>query len=291
MFKTILVPAAGSSQTNVALETAAVLGEKFNAHIECLRIHLDPAHMLAIAASADMGSGFAAGQMLQTLQEDDERRTKAARLTFDAFRKRRDISLASEPGTRGLTATWREVTSNETDGVLSRAHFNDLVILEHPSGGGGFAPIPAGAVLLGSGRPVLVAGPQSLANFPRTIAVAWKETAEATRAIAAALPLLAMAERTVVISVNEDGSKEAEARASLGQAVEYLRWHGLSIEGRYAVAGLNGGAETVLAEAHKAGAEMLVMGGYGHSRLREFIFGGFTRSVLKGVSLPVLLSH
>jgi nucleotide-binding universal stress UspA family protein len=100
-----------------------------------------------------------------------------------------------------------------------------------------------------------------------------------------------MAEQTVVIGVNEDGSKEAATRDSLGQAVEYLRWHGLSVEGRYAVSGLNGGAETMLAEVKKADAEMIVMGGYGHSRLREFILGGFTRSVLKGVSLPVFLCH
>jgi len=291
MLKTIVVPVAGSSQTNVALETAAVLGQKFNARIECLRIHPDPAQMLAMAAGADMGSGMAVAEMLQASQEDDRRRSESARATFDAFCKRRDIGAAGGPSTRGLTAAWRELTGNEVDAVLMRAYYNDLVVLEHPSGGGGFSALAGGAILLGCGRPVIVAGPTIPPSFPRTVAVAWKETAEAARALAAALPILEMAERTVVISVSEDSSKEAAVRHSLNQAVDFLHWHGLSTTGRCVTDGASSGPEAMLAEVKKVDAELLVMGGYGHSRLREFVFGGFTRSVLKGVNLPAFLSH
>jgi nucleotide-binding universal stress UspA family protein len=234
---------------------------------------------------------MAVAEMLQASQNDDRRRSESARATFDAFCKRRDISVSGGPNARGLTAAWRELTGNEIDAVLTRAYYNDLVVLEHPAGGGGFSAISGGTILLESGRPVIVAGPAIPANFPRTVAVAWKETAEAARTIAAALPILEMAERTVVISVSESGSKEAEVRHALNQAVDFLRWHGLSVEGRCTSAGDSSGPEAMLAEVKKADAELLVMGGYGHSRLREFILGGFTRRVLKGVHLPVFLSH
>jgi nucleotide-binding universal stress UspA family protein len=291
MLKKILVAAAGTPQTEVALDTAGVLGHPFCAHIECLRIHPDPTQALAAASSADMGSGMVVGELLQAMRKDDQRRTGRARQNFDEFCKRRTIDVAERPwGYADVTASWHETTGLETECVIDRAYFNDLTVLEHPSGGGGFSPIDAGSVLLRSGRPLLVAGPEALARFPKTIAVAWKKTAEAARAMTAALPLLAKAERIVVVTVNEDLSKESEARVSLNSAVDYLRWHGLTVDGRFSNDPVTG-VDMMLGEVKSSGAELLVMGGYGHSRLREFIFGGFTRRILNGLNVPVFLSH
>ena len=291
MLKTILVAAAGSQQTQVALETAAALAHPYCAHIECFRIHPDPAQTLAAASSADMGSGMAIAEILQAMREDDLRRTQASRKAFDEFCKRRTIDIADRPwGYSDITACWRETTGIETECVIDRARFSDLTVLEHPSGGGGFSPVSAGSVLLRSGRPLLVSGPENLTVFPKTIAVAWKKTAESARAMMAALPLLAKAERVSVVSINEDIGKESDARLSLSNAADYLRWHGLKVDERFATDPVNG-VDMMLGEVRSSGAELLVMGGYGHSRLREFIFGGFTRRVLSGLNMPVFLSH
>jgi nucleotide-binding universal stress UspA family protein len=291
MLKTILVAAAGSSKTNVALETAAVLAHPYCAHVECLRVHPDPAQALAAASSADMGSGMVIAELLQAMKEDDERRTQASRKAFDEFCKRHTIDIAERPwGYSDITASWRETTGIETECVIDRAYFNDLTVLEHPSGGGGFSPVSAGGVLLRSGRPLLIAGPESPSRYPKTIAIAWKKSAESARAMTAALPLLVKAERVVVVSINEDIRKESDVRLSLSGAADYLRWHGLTVDERFATDPING-ADMMLGEVKSSGAELLVMGGYGHSRLREFIFGGFTRRVLNGLNIPVFLSH
>jgi nucleotide-binding universal stress UspA family protein len=291
MLKKILVAAAGSKQTDVALETAAAIAHPYSAHIECLRIHPDPTQALAAASSADMGSGLAIAELLQAMKDDDLRRTKKARQIFDEFCRRRAIEVAQRPGGYSkVTASWHETMGIETERVIDRAYFNDLTVLEHASGGGGFSPISAGSLLLRSGRPLLVAGLESLTKSPSIIAVAWKKTPEAARAMTAALPLFAKAERIVVVSVNEDLEKESESRLSLNMAVDYLRWHGLTVDGRLSNDPVNA-AETMLGDVAASGAQLLVMGGYGHSRMRELIFGGFTRRVLKGINMPVFLSH
>ena len=292
MIKTILVAAAGTTQTKAALDTAIILARSFEAHVECLRVHSDPAQMLAQAAGADMGTSMVVADMWQALQDDDQKRTKAARDVFDDVCLREKVGLLDRPGAApALSASWREETGDEAAILVRRARFNDLVVVEHPAGGGGFTPNGGGTVVQGSGRPVLIAPPESPKRLPRTIAVAWKDTPEAARAVMAAMPLLAKAERIVLVSVNEDGAAAAPLRLSLQNATDHLRWHGFTVEARYVEGGGKNGPDALLASLADAKVDALVMGGYGHSRFREFIFGGFTRRVLTGVTLPVFLFH
>jgi nucleotide-binding universal stress UspA family protein len=292
MMKTILVATAGTSQTGTALDTAIALGRLFDSHVECLRIHPDPAQMMAQAAGADMGSGMAVADMWQALQDDDVRHTKFARDVFDQTCAREKIALAERPTvSRGMSASWREETGDEIQQLVARARFNDVVVIEHPAGGGGFPPMSAGALLIGTGRPIMVAPPKSPTSLTRKIAVAWKDSAEAAKAIAAALPLLAKAEKIVMLGVNEGAGDLARVRLSLDNVISYLAWQGLAAERRIVELRDKPAADSMLAAADEAKADLLVMGGYGHSRLRELIFGGFTRRVLNGVGLPVFLFH
>jgi nucleotide-binding universal stress UspA family protein len=292
MLKTILVTVAGTAQTRPALDTAIVLGRAFGAHIECLRIHPDPGQVLAQAAGVDMGSGLVVPEMLQAFREEDARRTTAARNAFEKICDRETIVLADRAGAvKGMSAAWLERTGDEVEEVVARAHFNDLVVVEHPSGGGGFPPLAAGSVLFGSGRPMLVAPPKSPSTVTGKIAVAWKDSPESTKALAAALPLLSRAAEVLVIGVDEDRRHRSQLSISLDNVIGYLGWHGIPALRCVVEPSEDSAAESMLAAAHEAKADLLVMGGYGHSRLRELIFGGFTRHVLNGVSLPVLLAH
>jgi nucleotide-binding universal stress UspA family protein len=146
------------------------------------------------------------------------------------------------------------------------------------------------AVLFGSGRACLLV-PQSKAA-PRqfgTILVAWKNTVEAARAVAEAIPFLSQASQVIVGIVEEQAGEQfgIQAGADIGR---YLSRHGVKAEVR-TISGWIDAGEAILNEARKSGADMIVMGRYGHSLLREWILGGATRHMLTHATVPVLMAH
>ena len=149
-----------------------------------------------------------------------------------------------------------------------------------------YRPICLKGCCFGCGRPLLIASPQLSAPLLGTVMVCWKETAEAARAVAAAMPLLVKAERVVLAGVEEHDPSLADGLADLARQ---LAWHGVS-RGRVHVVGCRP-CEVLTATARSHQADLLVMGGYGHSRMREIVFGGFTQSVLELAEIPVFLMH
>lgn len=186
---------------------------------------------------------------------------------------------------------WEEPMSDAPWGFARRALYADLLILgqrdpDDPAAGelpADFVP----SVLVESGRPALVvpyAGP--VATIGRNVLIAWKETREAARALSAALPWLVRAQSVHAVSYGED------AEPSLRRLKRYL-----SAQGVDAVALQHGDpdedevGERILSMAADVSADLLVMGCYGHSRAREWVLGGATRSMLQSMTLPVLMSH
>jgi nucleotide-binding universal stress UspA family protein len=141
--------------------------------------------------------------------------------------------------------------------------------------------------LIDSGRPLLIPPAAPLTALPETVAIAWKATPQAARALTAALPFLSMAKQIFVLTVAEDQRAPEEEADRL---MAGLRRHGVPVSVRHLRPEAHRAPDTLLAAAaeHKA---LLVMGGYGHSRLREWIFGGFTLHVLRGAEVPVLMAH
>lgn len=290
--KTILVIASGTPQTPNALETGAALARSLQAHLECFKIHPDPAQTLAQASAADMGSSTIIAELMQALEDEDRRHTKRARETFDTLCAREKIPLAERPTTStGITASWREETGDELSAAIGRARFNDLIVTENHAEGAGFPPGSAGALLIGGGRPLLIAPPSSPKTVASNVVIAWKDTAEAARALAVALPIIARAQKVVVLGVLESNHDAARLGLSLQSVVDYLAWNRIQAESRAVPTAGHAPEEALLAALQTQGADLLVMGGYGHSRVREMIFGGFTRRVLSGIGLPVLLCH
>jgi nucleotide-binding universal stress UspA family protein len=147
-----------------------------------------------------------------------------------------------------------------------------------------------GRILNGCGRPLLLLPSRAPGDPPSIVAIAWKETAEAARAVTAAMPLLQKASRIVVLTASED-QKAADCEASAQRLADQLRWHGFKAEAHHVPPNRRSGAESVMAVASDMGAELIVMGAYSHSRPYEFVFGGFTRYALKHATLPVLMAH
>ncbi len=118
-----------------------------------------------------------------------------------------------------------------------------------------------------------------------------ENVAEAARAVTAAMPLLQKARRIDVYGANESDKRAADCVDCSDSIVRYLRWHGLNAMGHFVILADRTAADAVLESARHVEVDLLVMGAYGHSRVREFVFGGFTQRMLKGAELPVMLFH
>ena len=163
---------------------------------------------------------------------------------------------------------------------------SDLIVAPRATGEDVVARSILETVLLETGRPLVIPAASAMpASFER-IAIAWKPTPQAARAVAAAMPFLARAKEVVVVTVEEQAAERDEA----DRLVRNLAWHGLAATTLRLKPGPEGAAATLLAGAGDR-ADLLVMGGYGHSRLREWVFGGFTQLVLADAPLPVLIAH
>ncbi|RZM01973.1 MAG: universal stress protein [Variovorax sp.] len=186
---------------------------------------------------------------------------------------------------------WEEASGNEPFDFARRACYADLLIVGQRDDADASAdelpPTFLPSLLVGSGRPALVLpfiGAQ--ANLGRRILIGWKETREAARAVSAALPWLRGAARVDAVC---HGPGAADALARLAQ---YLRAHGVTPALRASDApDASDMGERLLSLAADVEADLLVMGCYGHSRAREWLLGGATRTVLETMTLPVLMSH
>lgn len=145
------------------------------------------------------------------------------------------------------------------------------------------------AVIFGSGRPVLVLPERQEPTNYATVVVAWDGSRVASRAVADAEPFLTKAARVIVATVSDE--KQIEDRRAAERLVEHLTRRGIKAEARTVASNGRPIAQTLQDEALADNAGLLVLGGYGHSRLRDFVLGGATKGVLDDLRVPVLLSH
>ena len=213
---------------------------------------------------------------------DRQRRDIEARL---AHLRDKFTGLAGD----GLKVEWRDDVVAPTRLVNRHARTADLIVAGAPEGsrsGSPYRSIDLGDVLLHAGRPVLIAASGAEHLSARKILVAWKDTREARRAVADALPFLARASEVVVATVDPDGARESQE--SLADVAAWLGCHGIKVRTEL-LPGRDEGAR--LAElATTLGADLIVSGAYGHSRLREWVMGGVTRSFLDDMKINRFMS-
>ncbi|HEY9057718.1 MAG TPA: universal stress protein [Aurantimonas sp.] len=166
----------------------------------------------------------------------------------------------------------------------------DLFLLGRPDGDRWRTDILE-AVLFDAGAPALVMPPDAAAaKDPRTILIGWRDTTECSHAIAASLPFLERAAQVHLVSVAETSSSEEKRIEPAADMAKHLSRHGISVEVRH-LPKWNHPAEALLNEAAIVGADLVVAGAYGRSRLREMIFGGVTRALLRDCPIPLLMAH
>jgi nucleotide-binding universal stress UspA family protein len=283
----ILSPLFGTGADVGAVHAGLDVARRFQAHLSALFVRIDPLDAIPI-----VGEGVSPAiidQLTEASAAEMDRQRAAARATFEAGCGAASIPLAdTAPGRRGASAGWLEETGRRDELVPRRARASDLVVFGRPESD--LAPdlLPVlEATLFGAGRPLLIVPSSAPATVGERIAIAWNDSPEAARAVAGALPFLD-AVRAVHVLTAETRRAGPEAAQHL---IGYLQWRGIAAEHRVVAATAAPVAEALLEAAAAAGADLLVMGGYGRTRLSELVLGGVTRHVLNHPTLPLLMAH
>ena len=276
MIKDIVVNLSVGEKASPAGDYAVSVATSFDAHLAGIAFLYDPIVPVS-------GAGYIPAEVIETQERDNEAATKAALGRFTAASARAGVT--AEPLT--LSASFAGV--GEQFGRIARRFDLSIVGQAEPETSG-VEEIIAESALFESGRPVIIVpyiqkGPLKLDR----VMVCWDGSRTATRAIADAMPLLRRSGRVeVVIVANERGKKDEIEGADMGA---HLARHGLNVEVNRTALGDIDVADVILSHAADAGSDFIVMGGYGHSRLREFVLGGVTRSIMRSMTAPVLMSH
>src|SRR5690606_8100412 len=184
---------------------------------------------------------------------------------------------------------WRVMDGDPVDAMTLCTRYADIAVVgqanpDEPGINARMVP----ELLLAAGRPILVVPyVGTYTSFGRRIMVAWNGNREATRAVHDALPLLKKAEQVIVFCVNPSDDQHIPG----SDMALHLSRHGVNAEPRHVVAPDIGVGDALLSAAADHAVDVLVMGGYGRSRLRELVLGGATRQILQSMTVPVLLSH
>jgi nucleotide-binding universal stress UspA family protein len=286
MLTTLLVELTGDPTDAATLETAFLTARLFEARMECVHVGSNWHQRATGAVDSDFTGAMVSGEFLATLEREAKVLAWRAHRHFSAFSRHRSLGALDVPSRiAAVSATWREFSADRRHELLRLARVHDLAVMPHHQ------DINAlGSFVLNAGRPILLAPRSIPENLAPTIAIAWKNSPESARAITAAMPLLAKAEKILVLSV-EDGNVAEETVASTERVVEQLSWHGFNAKAHHLIPCDQSVAATIERFARSNKADLIVSGAYGHSRLRELVLGGVTRDLLRECSLPLFLFH
>ncbi len=276
MIKDILVSLSVGEQAGVAGDYAVSVAAAFDAHLAGIAFVYDPIVPVS-------GAGYIPADVIETQERDNSAAAKTAIDRFAAAAKRAGVTI--EPLT--LRASFAGV--GDQFGKVARRFDLSIVGQAEPEKGPAEEIIAEGA-LFESGRPVIIVPyiQKDPLKLDRVL-LCWDGGRMAARAIADSMPLLERAGHVeVVIVANERGKEDEIEGADMGA---HLARHGLKVEVRRTVLADLDVADVILSHAADCSADFIVMGGYGHSRLREFVLGGVTRSILTSMTVPVLMSH
>jgi nucleotide-binding universal stress UspA family protein len=275
MLKDVVVNLSGATPQDFAADYAVSVAKAFGAHITGVAFVYEP-------VIPDTVMGGIPTDLIEIQREENTKAAKAAVDRFDTVAR-----------TAGVTAAVRMLDASlggaaTTFGQIARRFDISVVGQANPERGAAAELMIEGA-LFESGRPLIVVPyiqNQGL-KLDRVI-LSWDGGRTAARAIADAMPLLERAKAVDLVIVTERGKNEEITGATMS---EHLAHHGVAAAVKRIAKGDIAVQDAILDYVADSGADLIVMGGYGHSRLREFILGGVTRSILKSMTVPVLMSH
>jgi nucleotide-binding universal stress UspA family protein len=289
MPKLMLLPVRGDASDAAPYATALAAARLFEGHITALHVRPDVQRDVAALAASDMGMATGLDATLIRMETEADAREQAAAAAWRDITERHGVVATDQPGSPGVTTEFLTEVGYEADWVAEHGRLTDLVVAGRGHAGSALDAIEA--ALLETGKPVLIAPAEVAASGPvmdGTIGIAWKDCKEAAAAVSAGMAFIRRAKRVLIFSVDEGSERTDRSPARLAHA---LRWHNTNVAVKLLPKDGRPPATALLAAAAELGCDLLVMGGYGHARLREAVFGGFTRAVLDHAALPVLMAH
>ncbi len=285
--KSILAPLDGSNSSEHAFQVALSMARQCTAHLDALHVRSNPKD--AVPLLGEGMSGAVIEDIIVAAEKESNERAHLARSIFEKVCQDEGVTIVEVPSPdEGITARWIEETGREDEATGIRGRLADLIVLPRPTPESSVsATMTLNAALVETGRAVLVVPDRPVDTVGSRVAISWNGSAEAARAVAAALPLIENADRVLVLTIDGD---EAPAHVA-SELSDYLMWHGVSADMDVSPVTERQIGETVLSKSAEWNADLLVMGAYTHSRLRQLIMGGVTRHVLNEATLPVLLVH
>ncbi len=278
--KTILIPAEDHDAMPAVLEAARLIAREFDSYMEGFAVRpalgtyvtVDPVSSLAISGAFE---GDTANQ---------------AKIEFEAFMQAHGVPKGP-PEPAVFSYGWPREAAAEDSYIGSRGRFFDLIALGRP-GPEAQNPrmAPLEAALFESGRPALIVPKKVPQTIGRNVLVPWNDSTEQAHTNSFAMPLLRLADKVTVLTVEGGTASNASCEA----AARHLRQNGVKATALVIKGPRSGGeatGEIVLEQAAALGCDLLVKSAYTQSRLRQMIFGGTTRHVLANASLPILMAH
>lgn len=283
--KNILVPFASDAASAHVVEVAISLARRFSAHLSGVHVRPDPSAPMPYIV------GPMPTEMLIQISENAElqgrERAAAAKARFEEICAKQGLPIAD--AVKGqVSASWRECVGNIDFTYGIEARLADVAVIAQPEAAAddGMVDILEG-VLFRSARPVLMVPASASADPGRHVVVGWNGSLESTRAMAASLPFLVTARNVTILTIGEDSNDGPDAQA----VQRYLAWHGVDANVVAESAGEDVESHALLEKVEKIKADMLVMGAYSHSRLRELILGGVSQHVIDHAKVAVLMVH
>lgn len=276
----ILVHLDATGQARTRLALAAELARRQGAHL--IGLHAFDVTLPFVAPDAG-GAAAVVSEVLERMREEARAAASGIEAAFQETVQRQDLS-----------GEWRLVEGPAPEQVTLHGRYADLLVLGQadPASGDPAAEATVEAALFSSGRPVLVVPHAGRFESPgRRVLIGWNASREATRAVHDALPLITAAEIAAVLSINPRQGIAAHGEEPGADIARHLARHGVRVRVERTEAPEIGAADALLNRAAEMSADLLVVGGYGHSRFREMFLGGVTRSLLRQMTLPVLMSH
>jgi len=276
MIKDIVVNLSVGENGGPAGDYAVSVADTFGAHVVGIAFVFDPIVPIS-------GTGYIPAEVIDTQLADTQSAAKAAVDRFAASASRAGVS--AEP----LTLSASAAGAGDQFGRLAR-RFDLAIVGQAEPETSAVEELIAESTLFQSGRPMIVVPYIQKAPLKLDrVMVCWDGGRQAARAIADAMPILEKAGKVeIVIVANERGKQDEIEGADMGQ---HLARHGLKVDVKRISSGNIDVADALLSHVADSGTDFIVMGGYGHSRLREFVLGGVTHSILRSMTAPVLLSH
>ena len=283
-YAALMVHAGPNAAAEARIRLAADLADRFDAALIGFASGaiMLPAFM-APPGIAPVFSPALTNEVFEAEQQRVEAELRAAHERFRAVAER-----------EGRSTGWRSFLEQPADALAREARAADLLILGRDREASRSEPdwaVDVGDALMRAGRPVLVVPPGISVLEARRVLVAWKDTREARRAVADALPLLTGAEEVLVVEAIPDAEGREQALRRVGDVAALLARHGATARGEALETSDRPVADDLLLAAERHGADLIVAGGYGHARLREWAFGGVTRDLLARCPKCCMLSH